>query len=184
MRKINLLALWAFMMALSIVFLGCGGKEFHVPPWVEKPPEDPNYFYAIGEKEADSYQGALSFAKERARTELARSVRTSSTSMIKDFMKQVGTESTEDGIRVSEGIASEMIQYSRVAETANTKDGDLFRVFVLMEMSRAQFEAALVNAIKNKENKLTRLQAAEAYQELEDKVEKYEQYKKEQGLAP
>jgi len=191
---------------ISIIFLGCGGKEktpavqpvvspantpegmeVQVPDWYAKPPSDPNYLYAPATFKATDMGLSVEQAMQVGRDELARQVAVRVTNMMKRYQEETGgdEESAEflsTVSTVSKSIADEVLSGSNCKEKKIYKEGTKsFRTYALMELPIGTMNASLLEKIKENKNMYTRFRASQAFQELEDEVQKYEQFKQSQG---
>ena len=189
MHKLQSIFLVAsFTLVIILLVSSCGGKSIQVPEWFSSPPEDSNYLYATATTTSRDIQMAINSAKEGARVEIARQLETKINSMFKRFREEVGAGEDAEFLTqtsdVSKSVTSKVLSGSRAANTKTTKEGMMFRAYVLVEMPIGAANTALMDAIKKQEHIYTRFRASQGFQELEGEVDKYEEYKTEQGIAP
>lgn len=207
MKKTAFILVYSFVLLLSIIILGCGGKEktpaaqpvvspantpegmeVQVPDWFAKPPSDPNYLYAPATFKATDMGLSIEHAMQAGRDELARQIAVRVTNMMKRYQEETGgdEESAEflsTVSTVSKSIADEVISGSSCKERKIYKEGARsFRAYALMELPIGSMNAALLEKVKENKNMYTRFRASQAFQELEEEVQKYEQFKQSQGM--
>ena len=75
-------------------------------------------------------------------------------------------------------VVSTTLSGTRVKDKKYSKDGDIYRAYVIVEYPVGAANEALLQQIKKNEQLLTRLRASQAYKELDAEVKKYEEAKK------
>ncbi|MBC8231209.1 LPP20 family lipoprotein [bacterium] len=140
-------------------------NEIDVPEWFLNPPEDPDYFYAVGSGNSSNLRIAIRKAYQQGRVEITRQMEA------KVSMSKEGAEST------SKVVGSEVLNWCTVVKLDVRKEGIFYRVYVLMEMPIRDAGADMLAKIKEKEHMYERFKSTQAYEEAE---KKYEQFEKEQ----
>ncbi|MCX6139042.1 MAG: hypothetical protein NTV54_16300 [Ignavibacteriales bacterium] len=177
-------------MLLVLMFVGCGGSkqplqsasQGDVPDWYLNKPEDPNSLFETATATSQDMQLAVDKAVQAARTNLARQVETKVQAMQKRFQEETGlgqdSQLLDQFTQASKTITSATLSGSKVKKQQPMKDGNIWRVYVLIEYPLGAAQEALKAQIKKNEQVYTKVRASEAYKELESEVEKYEQSKK------
>ena len=105
--------------------------------------------------------------------------------MFKRFREEVGAgedaQMIEMSTAVSKEIYSETLSGLKPVKQEILKEGKLFTVYILMELSIGDMNSAAVDKVKANKNMYTRFRASQGFKELEAEVEKYEEWKKDQG---
>ena len=77
-------------------------------------------------------------------------------------------------------VVSTSLSGSRVSKQKQSRDGSIWRAYVLVEYPIGAANQALLNQIKKSQNMYTRFRASEAFKELEEETTKYDEWKKGQ----
>ncbi|HID55790.1 TPA: hypothetical protein EYP37_04620, partial [Candidatus Poribacteria bacterium] len=179
------------LIALPILLgliVGCAGKR-GAPEWfVGGSPNDPNYLFSRTTATSKDLQLALNKAKEEARLDIARQIQVKIEGMTKRFFEETGLGEDSEVLSffqdVSKSVVSEVLRGCSVWRQSYTKEGMLYRGYVMMAMPVGAMYESYYNKLKANERMYTRFRATQAFKELEEEVRKYEQFKKEQGLMP
>ena len=154
MHKLQSVLSISFVLTVIVLISSCG-KSIQVPEWFSSPPEDSNYLYATATTTSRDIQMAINSAKEGARVEIARQLETKINSMFKRFREEVGAGEDAEFLTqtsdVSKSVTSKVLSGSRAAKTKTTKEGMMFRAYVLVEMPIGAANTALMDAIKKQE---------------------------------
>jgi hypothetical protein len=158
--------------------------DIKVPDWFVNIPEDPNYMYAVATHASKDLQQALDDAKISGRADIASQLEVKVTGLFKRFREEVGLGEDAELLgmttTVTKDVVSEVLRLAKVAKQEVTKEGNLYKVYILMESSTGDMNAAVVDKVKAQKDMYTRFRASQGFKELEEEVEKYEQWKKEQ----
>ena len=181
--SINLILL---VFSVTAMF-GCGGsKSLHgtgkgdVPNWFTNRPNDPNYFFDASTATSQDLQLAIDKATVSARAEIGRQVDLKVKALQKRFNEEVGVgEDSEFATlftSVTKIIVSTSLSGSKVIKQKQSRDGGVWRAYVLVEYPIGEANQALLNQIKKNQNMYTRFRASEAFKELERETKKYEEF--------
>jgi len=160
--------------------------EIEVPDWFLNIPESPDHFYAASTDSSKDMQHALDIAKQAALTDISRQLQTKVSGLFKRFTEEVGIGEDSEVLAmttaVSKDVVSDVLKIARTLKQDVKKDSEnVYRAYVLMELSVGEMNAAFMDKVKKDENMYTRFRESQAFKELEAEVEKYEQWKKDQG---
>jgi hypothetical protein len=129
-------------------------------------------------------QLAIDKAATDGRTEIARMVDVKIQGLQKKFEEETGLGKDAQLLSMftsaSKTVVSTSLSGSRIAKQKISKEGGMFRAYVLIEYPVGAVNAALVDQIKKNEQMYTRFRASQAFDELEKETEKYEEFKKGQ----
>ncbi len=178
-------------MVFALAMVGCGGSKSmqstdagNVPDWYLNVPKDPNFFFAPNTQVSQDLQLAVDKATQGARVEIGRQVETKISGLQKRFTEETGTTGNAQLLdmftQASKTVVSTSLTGSRVSKQQQFKDGDGWRVYVLVEYPIGAANAALMQQIKSNEQMYTRFRASQAFKELDDEVKKYDDFKKSQ----
>jgi hypothetical protein len=183
-----------FVISLFIIvpaLVGCGGSkslqstdEGNVPDWFTNPPSDPNYFFSPSTATSQDLQLAIDKATTGARAEIGRQVDVKVKALQKRFDEEVGmgenAELMQQFTSATKTVVSTSLSGSRVSKQKQSRDGSIWRAYVLVEYPIGEANQALLNQIKKSQNMYTRFRASEAFKELEEETTKYDEWKKGQ----
>jgi len=181
-----------FSLFVITLFAGCGGSkqglsdvsEGDIPDWFMNTPQDPNYLFAPRSATSQDMQLAIDKAATDGRTEIARMVDVKIQGLQKKFEEETGLGKDAQLLSMftsaSKTVVSTSLSGSRIAKQKISKEGGMFRAYVLIEYPVGAVNAALVDQIKKNEQMYTRFRASQAFDELEKETEKYEEFKKGQ----
>lgn len=187
-KRVYLLA--SFIM-LGILFSACSSSKNlsdvdtgDIPKWYLTPPTSDNYIYAPATATSRDMELAVNKAETEARGKIGRQMEVKVKSMQKKFEEEVGeaesSQLLQQFTQVTKTVVSTELTGSTVKEKKIVKDGDNWRVYVLMQYPIGDAQKAfLTNLSKNKEL-YTRYRSTQAFKELDDEVKKYEEWKKNQ----
>jgi hypothetical protein len=120
-----------------------------------------------------------------ARTGLARQVETKVRSLQKSFMEETGTGTDAQLLQqfstATKNVVNTTLVGTRAKQQEQFKEGDMWRVYVLMEYPLGAANSLLMQAIRGNAELLTRYQGEKAFQALEQEVQKYESKAKEEA---
>ena len=189
----NIIKQFLGLLAISLlVLIGCRGSSEtgktagagDVPDWYNNPPEDPNFIYAVGTATSQDLPMAADKATASARAEIARVAEARVQALQKKFDEEVGL--TTDAqlqqmfTQASKTVVSTLLSGSRLKKQEQSKVGDLWRSYVLLDYPIGAANQTLVQQIRNNQQMYTRFRATQTFKELDDEVSKYEAWKKEQ----
>ena len=128
----------AAWLAVAFLVAGCALHHSNLPGWVERPPQDDTYLYAVGTRSgARTMEEARRGAVEQAVAELARRFGTTSQSFYNEIRTQLATE-VRDEIQSQSPqveIKDALVQNSYLRQTPAGYDA-----FVLVRYPREQAE--------------------------------------------
>jgi len=176
---------------VSISFWGCGGsgpsikteKDLNIPDWYLNPPADPDHIWAVG----DGYSSDMGLAKEKAataaRTSIAKEQDVKLSNLTKSFKEEIigandAVQLLDQFTIATKEVVQTTLRGAKQVETAVTKEGRMFRVYVLFSYPTGAAAEALLNNLGKNEELYTRFRASKAFEELNQELEVY---KKEQG---
>lgn len=188
MRRISLL-LWIVPLLFAA---GCAGSKAlqnastgDVPEWYTNIPQDPNYLFAVASATSQDMQLAIDKAVVNARTEIARQTEVKVSGIQKRFDEEVGmgenSQLMQQFTQASKTVVSTSLTGSRVRSQKTSKDGTIWRGYVLMEYPIGAASQALLNQLNGNSLMYTQFKATQAYKELDEEVQKYEEWKKGQA---
>jgi len=188
----NLLSFLCSSLIVLFFVSGCGGSktglsdvsEGDIPDWYMNVPQDPNYIFAARTSTSQDMQLAIDKAATDGRAEIGRQVETKVQAMQKKFDEETGMGKDAQLLSMftsaSKTVVSTSLSGSRISKQKISKDGGVFRAYVLMEYPIGAANAELVNQIKKNEQMYTRFRASQTFDELEKETDKYEEWKKGQ----
>ena len=153
-------------------------SEGKIPAWYSRVPQDSNYILAANTATSQDLQLAYDRATTGARAEIGRQVELKVSSLQKRFEEETGL--TQDAqlmqqfTQATKTVVSTTLSGTRVREKTHLQDGDVYRAYVLVEYPVGATSRALLQAIRNNEQMLTRLRASQVYKELEGDTTKAE----------
>ncbi|MFP4521572.1 MAG: hypothetical protein ACLFQK_05450 [Fibrobacterota bacterium] len=172
------------MAAFTVVFFltGCGGSaskkgETEMPDFVLNPPQEEGALYGSGVSEQSSEQLAKETADARACKEIAATVGTRVSSVLKDFMGQAGISDT--GAEITEFVQSvtksltdiELTGCSVVKrEQANGKLYSLAK-YPLDPKAREMIKGVVKENLSSREALLSSFRAQKGFEELEKELQ-------------
>jgi len=155
-----------------------------VPDWFINIPEDPNFMYAVSTNSNKNLEMGLDTAKHQARTDLTTQMESKISGMFKRFREDIGVgedaELTAMATAVTKEVYSQVLSGAKPKRQEIQKEGNLFNIYILYELSLADMNSAVVDKVKANKNMYTRFRASQGFKELEEEVGKYEDWKKEQ----
>lgn len=190
MRTIFSLSL---LLIFALALFGCGGSqalqttsEGEVPDWFTNIPQDPNYLFAANTGTSQDLQLAIDKALTGARAEIGRQMEVRIQGLQKRFDEEVGigedTQLMQMFSSATKTVVSATLSGSRTKYQKQTRDGNVWRAYVLVEYPIGAANEALLQQIKKSNEMYTRFRASETFKELEEEVEKFEDWKKQQGV--
>jgi hypothetical protein len=128
---------------------------------------------------------AVNKAQTEGRNQIAQQLEVRFQGLSKRFQEEVGigddSQLLDEFTQVYKAVTSEVITGSRARNEETRPEGDVYRVYVLMEMPIGAANANLLARLRASEHLYTRIRAAEAFEELQKEVEDYEGWKGAQG---
>jgi hypothetical protein len=179
------------IVTISMMLLGCGGNQSlqstdagKIPTWFSNVPSDPNFMYAPQTATSQDLQLAIDKAMTGARAEIGRQVEVKIEGLQKRFQEETGTTADaqllDQFTQANKTVVSTSLSGSKASKQQQFKDGDIWRVYVLVEYPLGAANEALLQQIKKNEQLYTRLRATQTFKELENEVKKLDDAKKEQ----
>ncbi len=193
MRK---LVFWTIMGVLLFSIFGCAGNkkakkglpDSDFKDWPEwylgTLPEEGGKVFAKATETSLKAELAESKATAEARKKIAQTIETKVQNLEKKFDEEVGLgEDAELNAffnSTTKVITSQILNGSRLYKNGYSREGQLFRSFVIMVMDDS-FAEQFVNKTKNNQQIYQRFRASEAFQDMEADIEKFENFKEQQG---
>jgi hypothetical protein len=180
-----------FIVTMSLMLTGCGGTKSlqatdtgDIPDWFTNVPKDPNLLYAAKTATSQDLQLALDKATTDARAEIGRQVEIKVEGLQKRFQEETGTSTDaqllDQFTQANKTVVSTSLSGTQITKQKQTKDGNLWRAYVLVEYPVGAANEAFIKQIKNNEQLYTRLRATQTFNELNEEVKKLEDAKKQQ----
>ena len=181
-----------FILCLAITLFNCGGAKKglsdadtgDIPDWFTNTPKDPNYLFAATTATSQDLQLSIDKAVTSARAEIGRQTDVRIQALQKRFDEEVGmgddAELLQSFTSASKTVVSTSLGGSRISKQKQSKDGNLWRSYVLVEYPIGAANEALMEAIKKSNQMYTRFRSTEAFKDLDAEVAKYEEFKKKQ----
>jgi hypothetical protein len=180
MKRTILLLLSA---GLLLVLADCAGKmesgtteareSRDMPEWVMQRPVMEGMIYGVGQAKKQNPSLAQKVAAQRARDELAASIKVQVESLVKDFMQESGigerAEALEFTQAVSKGVTDATLTGAIIKEMYQAKDETWF---VLMEYSLDQARRAAIESARQEEALWNEFKADQGFDDLERELEK------------
>ncbi len=180
----------AVLILFGCLLVGCGGSpktmqsadEGNIPAWYKTVPQDPNYIFGVNTSTSQDLQLAYDKATTSARADIGRQVELKLSGLQKRFDEETGVaqdaQLSQQFTQATKTVVSTTLSGTRIKEKKYSKDGDIYRVYVIVEYPVGVANEALLQQIKKNEQLMTRLRASQAYKELDVEVKKYEESKK------
>jgi len=178
----------------SIIFIaGCGSSKTNltntdtgdIPAWYLNPPSDSAYFYAGVSETSRDMQLAIDKAMTSARANIARQVETKITGLEKQFKEEVGSGDNSQLLsqftQATKTITDQKLNGTHVEKQKIIKDGNTFRVYVLVDYPIGAANEFLMQQLKKNEQMYTRFRSSQTFKDLDNEVQKYEDAKKNQN---
>ena len=126
-----------------------------VPDWYLEPPEDPNYIFASKTATSQDMQLAIDKATTDARAEIGRTVELKLEGLQKRFDEEVGVRENATLLsqytQATKTVVSTSLSGSQVKHKEISKDGEIWRAYVLVEYPIGAANDAFVQQIKKQE---------------------------------
>ncbi|MFC1547863.1 LPP20 family lipoprotein [Candidatus Neomarinimicrobiota bacterium] len=178
-RTILLLLSAGLLLALA----GCAGRmesgtteareSRDMPEWVMQRPVMEGMIYGVGQAKKQNPSLAQKVAAQRARDELAASIKIQVESLVKDFMQESGVgeraEALEFTQAVSKGVTDATLTGAIIKEMYQAKDETWF---VLVEYSLDQARRAAIESARQQEALWNEFKAEQGFDALEQELEK------------
>lgn len=157
-------------------------SEGEIPPWYTNVPQDVNYVFGVNTATSQDIQLAYDKATTGARADIGRQVELKLSGLQKRFEEETGVaqdaQLSQQFTQATKTVVSTTLSGTRVKDKKYSKDGDIYRAYVIVEYPVGVANEALLQQIKKNEQLLTRLRASQTYKELDAEVKKYEEAKK------
>jgi len=178
----------SLVLILVTIIVGCGGTQKtgitppatsavieSAPEWFLTPPQDPNFLFATGTATSRDMQLARDKASDAARMEIVKSIETHFDGLSKRFQEEVGTSADAQYLdqftQATKSVASQVLSGVSIDKTSLATEAGIFRAYVLLKMSLAASDQALLNKIKQQEQLYTRFRSTQVFDELQKEVE-------------
>lgn len=183
--------LWVTYL-LILTMNSCGKRAVQtkiseVPDWFLNPPKSINTLYAVATATSADLQLAINKAKQEARVDLASQVEAQVSALIKKFDEEVGQPGEGELLTMYSQATKTVVDQCLVGVTLKEQkilqEGNVFRVYILMELPLDAIRERLFEQIKSQKALYTRFRASQSFQELSEEVEKYRKFKEQQGIV-
>lgn len=188
----------AEIIGVLLMAWSCGGGPKHTdltpppsrdvvesaPSWYRDPPADADYLLGVSTATSRDMQLAVNKAQAEGRNQIAQQLDVRFGTLAKRFQEEVGigddSELLDEFTQVYKAVTSEVLTGSRMRDQQIQTEGDIYRVYALMEMPIGAANQALLAKIRTREHLYTRFRASQAFKELEDEITRYEEWKRHQ----
>jgi hypothetical protein len=178
MRSVTLLG--TIVLAGILVF-GCGGKDKMktlevgdecIPRWFLKPPSSGDLIYGTGVGDKQTLSLAKQTSEARAFEQMARTIQTEVSVMMKDFAQEAGigedAEALEFVNNTSIQISQTQFKGAKIEERKVCKSSS-YRVYTLTSLPRTEMDKKVAEAIR--ESALyNEFKASQAFNELDERT--------------
>lgn len=156
----------------------------NAPGWYRDPPSDPDFLLGVSTATSRDMQLAVNKAQAEGRNQIAQQLDVRFGSLAKRFQEEVGigndSELLDEFTQAYKAVSSEVLTGSRMRDQEIQTEGDVYRVYALMEMPIGAANEALLAKIRTREHLYTRFRGSEAFKELEEEIARYEEWKQQQ----
>ena len=180
MKKLYIPALF---LSLLLIAGACGSSKSSsitnvvVPEWYINPPIDDNYFFGRGNVSSRDMSMAVNTATMDARIEISQQIEIKMSGVQRRFQEEVGlgdnSEILNQFTSAYKAVVDETLVGSRTRSQEIRQEGNMYRVFVLVEMPIGAASEAMMQRLRENENLYTRFRATEAFRDLERELEAY-----------
>lgn len=187
--KSKLLLLVCF--SVMVVFTGCRSNKGltdastgDIPEWFINLPDDSDYFFAAQTTTSRDLQTAINQATLDARAEIGRQSNVKIEGVQRSFTEEVGTDEEAQFLQMftqaNRSIVSESLTGSKVRHQHHHRDGQLWRVYVLVEYPVGAANLALLDQLRENEQMYTRFRSSQVFDELDEEIKRYEEFQNNQ----
>lgn len=156
-----------------------------VPRWFNMPPHDEDFLFASATATSRDLQIAVNKAQVEGRAQLAQQMEVKYAGVTKRFGEEVGrsneSQLLDQFTSVYKATVSQVLYGTRPKEQIVRPEGEIYRVFVLMELPTGEASRRLMEQVRANEQLYTRFRSSEAFKELDAEVQRYEQWKRDQN---
>ncbi|MEX0928129.1 MAG: hypothetical protein WD266_13200 [Balneolales bacterium] len=153
-----------------------------IPEWFTDVPDDPDYFFAAQTSTSRDLQTAINKATTDARAEIGRQSNVKVEGIQKNFTEEVGADEEAQFLQMftqaNRTIVSESLTGSAIRHQTQHRDGQLWRVFVLVEYPIGEANLALMEQLRQNDQMYTRFRSSQAFDELDEEIQRYEDFKR------
>ena len=178
-RKLILLATGIAVLTAA----GCAGptvsgttesrESRDVPEWSVNRPVTEGIIFGVGQAKKQNPSLAKKVAAQRARDEIAATVRVKVESLVKDFMQESGVGESAKALEftqsVSKGVTDATLTGAMIKEAFLARDGTYF---VLMEYSLDNARRAAIESARREEAAWNEFKAVQGFEALEAELTK------------
>lgn len=179
MKKIFILATGMLVLAA----IGCAGPSVSgttearesrdMPEWSLNRPATEGIIHGVGQAKKQNPSLAKKVAAQRARDEIAATVKIQVESLVKDFMQESGIGDNAKALEftqsVSKGVTDATLTGAMIKETFLAKDGTYF---VLMEYSLDDVRRHAIESARQEEAAWNEFRADQGFDALEAELDK------------
>ena len=179
MKKLITLAI------IGLILMGCAGPKRSgsteespmrdVPSWFLIVPEAEDAIYGIGSAKKQNPSLAKKAATARARDEIAQSVKTKVSNMMKDFMQESGVGDNAQALEFTESVSKQVssvsLAGSKIKEVYPAKDGT---IYVLVEYPLNGVRDSALQEARKREALYNEFKAQKGFEDLEEAIKNLE----------
>jgi hypothetical protein len=174
------------LVSMAIILSSCSGSKNlagtsagDIPKWYENMPEEEGVLFSASTATSRDMQLAMDKAMTAARGDLARAAETRIESIQEDFSEEVGANEVSTFLTsfttATRVVADVTLNNSNVTERQISKEGGVWRAYVLMSYSTAEADKAFLDEVAKEEELYTRFRKSEAFKRLDQEVQKNSQ---------
>ncbi len=180
MKKTIILVLSGIVIA---ALAGCAGPRVSgtteergsrdMPEWALKPPAVEGMLYGVGQAKKQNPSLSKTVAAQRARVEIAATIKIKVERLVKDFMQESGVgqraQALEFTSAVSKGVTDATLTGAMIKETYLAKDGTYF---ILVEYSLDEARRQAIETARQEEALYNEFKADQGFDALEAELAK------------
>ena len=166
---------------------GCGPKTFDLAPpsaddtlkkapdWMMELPEKDDRLMSSATATSRDFQVSIDKAQALAQADIARQLSARLSNLTRQFREEVGlaadSQLLSEFSSVTKSLVDETLVGVRVAHRKIVTEGNIYRAYVLMELSLGEANQMLLGKLQSNEALLTRFRATQAYADLETELQ-------------
>jgi hypothetical protein len=174
------------LLSMAIILSSCSGSKNlagtsagDIPKWYENMPEEEGLLFSASTATSRDMQLAMDKAMTAARGDLARAAETRIESIQEDFSEEVGANVVSTFLTsfttATRVVTDKTLNNSNVTERQISKEGGVWRAYVLMSYSTEEADKAFMDEVAKEEELYTRFRKSEAFKRLDQEVQKNNQ---------
>ena len=171
------------VLSLGLILTACAGptvsgttesrESRDAPDWAMNRPSVEGFIFGVGQAKKQNPSLAKKVAAQRARDEIAASIKVKIESLVKDFMQESGVGQQAGALEftqsVSKGVTDAMLTGAMIKEAYLAKDGTYF---VLLEYSLDNARRAAIESARREEAAWGEFNASQGFDALEKELAK------------